>query len=429
MTTSKVLISCIVMCLMFMLGCNVTAEHVAQEVSHSKIDEYSSSRDLKKAKKVNEGTAPDQVRVSRASWPHLYTFEELVNSADLIVRGTIESLEATRALPPLDSQIIFTDYRLNISDILKSYPGFHEQSITVTQYGGTFEGVTSILDGDEPFQIGEEVFLFLRDVSDDPIHTVKGESKFSVMLPGGRFKVSEEETLQPTYQDSDVAQAYDGKSAMDLENDIRASLPDLANYSRNAVTAFLIVEGVVGDPISTLLKVEDTQSIYTVYPLQVEAVIQDQRNYSHNVIGKTSIYQHEPVKPGEKIFVMERGGKYGELEQRWAWSQGMQPGTRVFLFLAANECNLFVEVCSQAGIDSTNLLYLAWGGARFEIATDDTLVATTRDFFSQIYNGVQKQILVQDLAVAKEMNQAALDDLQNQADDSSSMPIPPTPTE
>lgn len=376
----------------------------------------------------NRASSRANVIISTASWLDAYDFDELVNSSDLIVEGTIEKIEETRVIPPLDIPTIFTDYRLEISKVLKSYPGFDQQSIVVIQYGGTYKDTTRMMEGNDLFQVGEQVILFLRDASDDPVHTAEGETKFAVMMPGGRFTIKDDGILDTPTKDSPVADEYRGKKISDLENNIVASIPDSTYYVRNAAPAFLIVEGIVGDPQSRLIKTEDTQSVYTVYPFQVEGIVYDALQQSQDAARKTKIYQHSPVDIGDEISVFERGGTYHDITQRWAWSWQMKPGTRMLLFLGALECGDRPVLCTQEELDSKKLAYFAGGGARFIVNPDNTLTAVTRDFFSRLYDGVSKEKLVQDLADARASIQKELDAKQNQPTRTDALPPPPTET-
>ncbi len=88
------------------------------------------------------------------SWARPYDLESLTWEADLIIEGTVVGIQETRAV----STAIYTDYRVDISRVLKSYPSFRLPSVVVVQLGGSFQGNTQIVEGDEPYQVGDKVF-------------------------------------------------------------------------------------------------------------------------------------------------------------------------------------------------------------------------------------------------------------------------------
>lgn len=269
--------------------------------------------------------------VSAASWPKAYDFQELVNSSVLIVEGTVGQQVQTRNLGTDQSPIIFTDFQIDISKVLEDYPGFDLDSILVMQQGGAFKDIIYSVEGNAPFQIGQRVLLFLNDPSDDPIHTVKGETKFAVMMPTGQFTIADDGTIDVPYKDSLVAEKYQGKNIAQLEQDISSALPDSSYYARDFANSSLIVEGKVGEPHSRLVEAEDTHSVYTVYPFEVGDILYDDLQHTKSFVSRTKWYEHAPINIGDTISVFERGGTYKDITQRWAWSWEMKPGTRVFV--------------------------------------------------------------------------------------------------
>lgn len=368
-----------------------------------------------------------KIITSSASWAHIYELDDIVKSSDIIVEGTISDIKDTRAIPPLQTPSIFTDFKLNVAKVLKSYPGFNESSIVIIQMGGTYQDITHITEGDDLFQVGEQVLLFLRDASDDPVQTPNRDTKFAVLMPGGRFTIKENQLLDTPTKDSPVADQYRGKGVAVLENDIAASLPDSMYYVENAAHASLIVEGKVGDPESRLVELDDTQSVYTVYPFKVENIIYDDLESTKNAAHKSKVYQHLPVSVGDDITIFERGGIYKDIVQRWAWSWEMKSGSRMLLFLGILDCGNRPILCTQEEMDSNKAPYFAGGGARFLVNPDSTLTAITRDFFSRLYDGNTKDKLIHDLEDARINIQSDLDAKQKGVPDTNFPPPPRTP--
>ena len=369
-----------------------------------------------------------KVTVIKAKWGKNYNFDELLIHSDLIVEGTISAIQQTRALPPTESPVIFTDYELKISRVLKNPPGFSDASIIVAQSGGTLDSVTQVFEGNEPFTLGENVLLFLKDISDDPIHTPEGHTKYSVLLNGGRFKIDSDDKLETLTKGNPVYDGYRGKNKGALESDIFASLPEPSAYAKKSANAFLIVEGTVGEPSSRLVEEEDTQSVFTVYPFEVEHVIYDELVTAQNAARKTRIYEHVPVNEGDVITIFERGGVYKDIVQRWAWSWGMKSGSRMVLFLGAFDCGDKPLVCTEQELNSDKAMYLAAGGERFLIESDNTLKAVTRNFISRLYDGKSKGVLEQDLITARVQLDAEMEAKMNQPMQPTEFPPPPLPT-
>src|SRR5574341_1261034 len=249
------------------------------------------------------------------SWPQMYNLKSLV-WADLIVEGTITGVRETRLLGPT----IFTDYKVDISRVLKSYPGFADRSIIVVHDGGTYHGQTQVVKEDPPYQIGEQVLLFMRDISDDPVHTPQGQTKYGVMVPGGRFRINPNGTLDTPATELEVAKIYRGKDKSVLEKDILARLPTVSDYVRWEVGAiFLIAEGKVGQPETRFSHDAATNDIYTLYPFAVEKVIEDKLTRAENALHKTGLFKAAPVKAGNVITVVEMGGTNQGVTKRRTW--------------------------------------------------------------------------------------------------------------
>lgn len=368
--------------------------------------------------------ANNSVSEMLVSWPRSYDDLKRLAWADLIVEGSIASVQETRLLGPT----IFTDYRVNISRVLKSYPGFADRSIIMVDLGGTYQGKTQVVKENPPYQIGEQVLLFLRDISNDPVHTPQGQTKYDVMIPGGRFRINPNGTLDADATELEVAKTYRGKEKSVLEKDILALLPTVSDYVRSEVAgSFLIVEGRVGQPETRLTRDEDTQDIYTLYPFTVDKVFEDKLTRAENALHKTNLFKAAPVKVGNVITVVEMGGTNQGVTKRRTWSQFLQPGARMFLSLGAMACGdvsargAHSPLCTKQEQDTNKILYMLGDStSRFLIGLDNRYTAITQHGISRLYNGQPKERLEQDLLKAKTEIDKALEEQKKQP-----TPVPP----
>lgn len=358
-----------------------------------------------------------------------YTLDELVRGSDLIVEGTVVSIQETRAV----GEFAYTDFQVDISQVLKSYPDFADKSIIVTQMGGAYQGRTQVIEGDDLFQVGDAVFLFLNDISDDPVNTSRGQTKYIVMMEGGRFQIKSDGTLDSPTHDQEVADAYRSKEKSVLEKDVLArvaTLPTLADSLQQEVGgAFLIVEGQVLHSEARMIRDEDTENIYTFYSFRVDAIIQDLLVWAQKYEHKPAVFNGAPIKVGDVITIFEIGGRYQGKTERHSWAEFLRPDTRMLLFLGAMACSevshtgAHSPLCTPEQQESNTILYML-GSNRAVIGTDDLLKMDTHQFIGHFYNGKPKEQLEQDLLNAKVQWERAL---KNKAQPGSTYPFPPPP--
>lgn len=105
--------------------------------------------------------------------------DDLVETSDVAVRGTVSDMRTVR---DGDRGDVFT--RVDI-EIAETYLGEERETVTVEQWGGTYQGRTHQIPGDAQFQPGEEVIVFLAESRDDPdgpmYLTGLAQSKFDVL--------------------------------------------------------------------------------------------------------------------------------------------------------------------------------------------------------------------------------------------------------
>jgi hypothetical protein len=106
------------------------------------------------------------------------TAEELVAQSELIVRGHV-----TRSWPAWDSRhkYIWTHYEVAVAEMLR---GLYSTTVTVSEPGGTLDGVSMQTSGAVPFAAGEDAVLFLYKTPIGYWRVVGG--------PQGKFTVDRE---------------------------------------------------------------------------------------------------------------------------------------------------------------------------------------------------------------------------------------------
>lgn len=340
-----------------------------------------------------------------SSWPALYDLPSLVQGADLIVEGQIAGIHGVERV----GYGIYTDYDLKIVKVLKSEPNFTQDSIVFRSQGGSLDNETQVVEDNEPYAIGERVFLFLRDISDDVAHTPQGQTKYSVLLLGGRFQINADDSIDSPVKDIPITALYRGKSKSLLEKDVLAAMPVPIEYMKTEAHAFLIVEGRVSQVEARQITDDDTQNIYTFYSFIVDQVLQDQLVRAQNAKRKASrVYDGTPVQVGDVITIIERGGTYQGITEQHTWSQFLQSDARMVLFLGAMSCGdlssrgIPSPLCTQDDHVANKILYVLDGATGFVVGPDNRIKAVTPGYFSSFYDGAPKKKLFRDVQEAKQ---------------------------
>jgi hypothetical protein len=376
------------------------------------------------------------------SWARAYDLESLVWEADLVVEATITGRKGIRYV----GSSIYTDYTADILRILKSPTGFAERSIVIASYGGTYQGQTYVMKENGLYQVGDLVFLFLKDSSDNPVHSPNRETKYMVLMPGGRFHIKPDGKLDTPTTKLAVAEKYRGRDKTELEKDVLARIPSPADYLQNAVRAsFLITEGKVVTVQETRLALEEVTaediaqskargelptSVLTFYTFAVDKVLKDEIAQNKDAPRKTIKYDRPPVADGQMISVIEIGGTYEGITQRRTWAQFLRPGDKMVLFLRAIVCEDRVSVCTKAERETHRLLYIIEDDTdRFLIGSDNRLTAITRLPVSRFYHGQPKERLEKDIATEKIKWERILEEMKKLPTATPlPFPLPPTPT-
>lgn len=384
----------------------------------------------------------ENVEVLTADWISAPTLEDLIWGADLIIEGTVNSIQETQ----LENQIenifpgnIYTDYKIAVSKILKSNSSFADQSVIIKHLGGTYQGKTQMMKEDEPYLVGQKVLLFLRDISMFPGQVHAGEKKYSVIMPGGRFHVQSDGKLDTPTKHLAVADTYRGKDKSILERDIQTRIPTTADYLQTAVEgSFLIAEGTVGQVQKTWMSMQGVtpeqlaelktrgqlpELVYTFYSFTVDQILEDKLARYKDAPRKTPLYKGSPVKAGDVITVLEMGGTYDGITQRRTLVPFLKPGDRMLLFLGAfGACGERLAICTQAEQDANKVLYLLGDLTdRFLIGSDNRLTTLTPGVISRSYNNQIKSRLEQDIATAQAKWEKKLEEQRKQP-----TPVPPS---
>jgi len=138
---------------------------------------------LKKVKELNERVANGEEKIisQSAVFPDT-TNEEAFQEADLVIRGTIDSVVKEYME---NTDIPFTDFKINVEEYWKSDSNVENtKQLIITQDGNT----ELEFEGHPLMQIGDEYVLFLKKVIDND-----NEEKL-VMIggPRGKFNVDNE---------------------------------------------------------------------------------------------------------------------------------------------------------------------------------------------------------------------------------------------
>ncbi|MBZ5575882.1 MAG: hypothetical protein LAP40_04915 [Acidobacteriia bacterium] len=111
-----------------------------------------------------------------------FTAEELTARSQLIVQGTVVR---SWAAWDSDHQYIWTHYQVNLSDVIR---GANAASLTVSEPGGSLDGITQVNTGAISYTPGESDILFLFQVPNGYWRTAGGpQGKFAVES-GGRVR-------------------------------------------------------------------------------------------------------------------------------------------------------------------------------------------------------------------------------------------------
>lgn len=120
------------------------------------------------------------------------SIEELTDRSDLVVRGSVRSIQSFS-----ENSGIFTDIELGVLETLKGSTG--EAPTVLRLYGGVFEGKRVVVMGAPCFSTGEDVVVFL---------IARGAGTYDVVnLAEGKFAVAQraDGTLTVRRDLSDIA--------------------------------------------------------------------------------------------------------------------------------------------------------------------------------------------------------------------------------
>ncbi len=377
-----------------------------------------------------------------------FTLEGLVSVADLIVEGSVASIRGARIENQIPNDFagdIYTDYNVTIAKVLKAYPGFNSQTVVVKHHGGTLQGRTQVVQEDEPFAVGQKVILFLRDISIYPGQVGVGETKYGVLMAGGRFYIRSDGKLDTPSQHLEVADAYRGKEVSTLEQDVLKHIPAFpTDYLQAAVQgSFLIAEGTVGQISRTYMNTDATAQeraelkargqlpdlVYTLHPFTVSRVLEDKLVGTAAYRHKSAVYRGSPVMVGDVVTVVEMGGTVDGITQRRTLVPFLKPGDQMLLFLGAIGCGEGLAICSQQEQQANKDLYMMGDlSDRLIIGTNNRLAALTPGPISRFYNGQPINRLEQDISTAKINLQKAADQQKKQPTPlPPALPPPPSP--
>ncbi len=166
------------------------------------------------AAEVSQPTASVSRAGGSANWiSTAYTVRDQLNEADVVVRARVVKVNDARELRvpvPVRTPdgkdlgtvvdvLPFTDSDLEVLEVYKGSPASH---IVVMQTGGVVPakggraGISVITEDDPILFAGSEYILFLKDISDDPVHA-QGRMLYRAVNPAGRYRVAGTEVASP----------------------------------------------------------------------------------------------------------------------------------------------------------------------------------------------------------------------------------------
>lgn len=111
--------------------------------------------------------------------------EGLIEISDIIVQGTVEGQKVY--FDKTQGRVV-TDTTFKVE---RKFMGKVDQKVTIQQWRGTHEGVTTEIPGDPNFEKGEEVIVFLHRGAEGVVAlSAMGQSKFSIVPSGSNKMVS-----------------------------------------------------------------------------------------------------------------------------------------------------------------------------------------------------------------------------------------------
>ncbi len=254
-------------------------------------------------------------------------------------------------------------------------------------------------------------------------------------MPGGRFQIKPDGTLDTPTRQLPVADTFRGKDKSVLENNVMSHLPSPSQYLEGAVQTDLIVEGTVSQLQETRMDLTEVTPeqlaqakaqgqlpdlVYTFYSFTVNNVLLDKSALYKDDPRIPSQLKRPPINAGNVITVLEMGGTYQGITQRRSWAQFLKSGDKLLLFLRARACgDDRLPLCNQSERETNRILYLVDDNtSRFLIGSDNHIIALTHNFFSQLYNGQGRARLEQDILGERTKMEKALEEQRKQ----------PTPT-
>ena len=113
------------------------------------------------------------------------TVEQMVDESASVVEGTVIS---KRAAWDSAHQFIWTHYEIKVTDVLKGLVG---STVTVSEPGGSVDGLNMSIAGVPTYAVGEEVVILLSPTEIGYLRTCGwGQGKFSVQTADGQKTVS-----------------------------------------------------------------------------------------------------------------------------------------------------------------------------------------------------------------------------------------------
>lgn len=150
------------------------------------------------------GSAPDSsTQVVSGSLEEL-TQHEIITRSSLVAIGSISEVSDPFQIKPVGGgdPSVFTDYSLQISDVLRGEPD--SDMVSVRVQGGTTDNLTTIVEEAPELEVGQEYLLFLYQPGRGGSYNTEGDYYYITGVNQGAFEVSSATPFSAEMDDSAV---------------------------------------------------------------------------------------------------------------------------------------------------------------------------------------------------------------------------------
>jgi hypothetical protein len=345
----------------------------------------------------------------RIAEDEIESLEELLK-ADLVIEGKIVDIQTHWVTDTTATEAELADRQAHGlpmgADILE-----YQVAVDEVLSGQAPAATITVAPALATYQIGDQVILFLRDISGDPIQA-PGQTKYAILTSSGQFRIEKDNTLSSIKRKgmNSVADTYRGKDKSVLEKDIQdlvAKLPQptKADILQNALkSSGIVILGTVQEArdVHFVNSFEKPQEwidqmlaegkmpglLLTDYAVTVDKVLYDMRGDNPRFFP-----DWKPLEPGQTIIVTRQGGTYKGVTKIEEAGPAFETGQQEVLFLSNfSLTNYDLPDDGQARYSTDARL------GRLLIGPDGNLVTFTPRGIGGLFGGQSVEQLEKDLA-------------------------------